>query len=216
VASLIYLTDDALPEALFARLSRRVRALGHERIRRTYQTPFWWPAGAPPSNVVEEAVAALGVPGRFAGVEWWLSRMRTSNVQVDFHQDRDEQLFLRTGRLVHPRWSSLLFLNRCRGGLLAVTREAPNEANPAKAPDVIDFALAAPRPNRFVRFEGRLTHGVLDSENQVPGARRPREPQLRLAIAINFWSRRPQGIPTFGESSHYRGLALAARNEPSR
>src|SRR5439155_402463 len=154
-----------------------------ERLTRTYQTPFWWAVGAEPSNVVELAARALleQVPARgIAGVEWWLSRMRTSNVQVDFHQDRDEQLALRGGRLLHPRWSSILFLNRCQGGLLAVTRDPPNEDTPAKAPDRLDFELAAPRPNRFVWFDGRLTHGVLDSENQVPFARRPREGHLVL------------------------------------
>jgi hypothetical protein len=132
--------------------------------------------------------------------------MRTSSVQVDFHQDRDEQLALRTGRLVHPRWSSILFLNRCRGGLLAVTGALPVEENPAKAPDRLDFALAAPRPNRFVWFDGALTHGVLDSENQIPGPRRRREPALRLAIAFNFWRKRPTGVPRYDETRIYRSL----------
>src|SRR4051794_17884134 len=96
--ALLTVVDRALPPALFTRLARAVRALGTERLRSTYQTPFWWPLDAEPTNLVELAIAKLATRvAPAAGAEWWLSRMRTSNVQVDFHQDRDEQLFLRTG-----------------------------------------------------------------------------------------------------------------------
>lgn len=198
--------EGALPAALFARLLRAVRGLGESGLRTTYQTTFWLPSSAAPSCVVEEAVAALWLPGRYAGAEWWLSRMRTSNVQVDFHRDRDERLALSGGPDVHPARSSVLFLNRCRGGLLAVTAEPPNPKNPAMAPDRLELDFAEPAPNRFVHFDGRLTHGVLDARNQIPGARLPRERSLRLAVIINFWRARPHGVPLFSESRAYRSL----------
>lgn len=198
--------DGALPGALFRRLLRAVRALGESGLRTTYQTTFWMPRGEDPSCVVEEAVQALWLPGRFAGAEWWLSRMRTSNVQVDFHRDRDEKLALAGGPQVHPARSSVLFLNRCRGGLLAVTAEGPNPKNPAMAPDRLELDFAKPHPNRFVHFDGRLTHGVLDARNQLPGGRLPRERALRLAVIVNFWRRRPHGVPRFVESRAYRKL----------
>jgi hypothetical protein len=208
----LWLHEEALPPPLFARLRRRLFSLGEERLRASYQTTFWHPFAEPPDDVVAEAALALKVllprQAGLRGVEWWLSRMRTSNVQVDFHQDRDERLMRATGKMVHPTYSSLLFLNRCRGGLLAVTDALPNEANRAMAPDRGDFDLVAPRPNRFAVFRGHLTHGVLDSANQIPGVRRPREARLRWAIAINFWDHRPTETPTFGESSHYRKLGL--------
>lgn len=191
---------------MFARLLRAVRGLGESALRTTYQTTFWFPRGAQPSCVVEEAIARVWLKGTFAGVEWWLSRMRTSNVQVDFHRDRDEKLALSGGREVHPARSSVLFLNRCRGGLLAVTREAPNPLNPALAPDVHDFDFAQPAPNRFVWFDGSLTHGVLDARNQIPGRRLPREKALRLAVIANFWRARPTGVPRFADSRAYRSL----------
>jgi hypothetical protein len=43
------------------------------------------------------------------GVEWWLSRMWTHDVRVDFHRDRDERLALAGGPARHPRLSSVLF-----------------------------------------------------------------------------------------------------------
>ncbi|MBS1148599.1 MAG: hypothetical protein H6Q89_297 [Myxococcaceae bacterium] len=209
--ALVQLSDHALPAAQFARLRKAIEDLGEQRLRHTYQTTFWFDFAAPPSNLVEQAIVALrpSVPGKFAGAEWWLSRMRTSNVQVDFHRDRDERLALGGGPQVHPARSSVLFLNRCRGGLLAVTRAPPNPRNPAMAPDRLAFDLVQPLPNRYVWFDGRLTHGVLDAENQIPGRRMPPEPSLRLTIAINFWKRRPTGIPRFADRRIYSQLLLS-------
>ncbi len=208
--SLVTIVDRALPERTFEALRRAVTALGRERRRESYQTTFWFDFTQPPSNLVERATLRLRgqLPSaRLAGVEWWLSRMRTSNVKVDFHRDRDNALFDATGRERHPRFSSLLYLNRVQGGLLAVTRSPPNPDNPACAPDAHDFDLVEPTPNRFTFFSGALTHGVLDARNQVPGQRLPTERRWRLAIAINFWARRPRAVPTFTDSRHYRSLA---------
>ena len=74
-----------------------------------------------------------------------------------------------------------------------------------------DEDLVEPRPNRYVWFDGRLTHGVLDAENQLPGRRLPREPRLRLTVAINFWPKRPRGVPRFDERRLYPPLARLGR-----
>ncbi len=211
---LVTIIDDALPEAAHRALKRAIVRLGTERIVVGYQTTFWFPFDAEPSNRVEQAVLALAalLPVKqrrgVTGVEWWLSRMRTSNVKVDFHRDRDNARFDETGEEMNPRVSSLLYLSASRGGLLAVTREDPNPENLAFAPDVHDFDFVMPRPNRFTFFDGQLTHGVLDAHNEIPGRKLPREPKLRLAIAVNFWAERPWGVPLFRASHHYRGLAL--------
>lgn len=206
---LVRIVDRALPAALFRRVRDSIVNLGSERLVAGYQTTFWFDLESEPSNVIEEAALVLKprLKTRATGVEWWLSRMRTSNVKVDFHRDRDNARFDDDGVEVHPRISSLLYLNACRGGLLAVTREDPNPENQAFAPDAHDLDFVAPRANRFTWFRGDLTHGVLDAENQIPGKRLPREPELRLAIAINFWAQRPRRVPTFAESRHYRALA---------
>lgn len=208
----VTLVDDALPAPLFRRLLAGVRRLGQERLRSSYQTTFWRPLAAPAQNTVDLAVDALrrrlGARLRgVEGVEWWLSRMRTSNVQVDFHQDRDNALFARTGRLRHPTWGSVLYLNRCRGGLLAVTREPVNPKNPALAPDRHDFDLVAPAPNRFTFFPGHLTHGVLDARGEIPHRRLPTERSWRLAVAINWWAQPPEGVAPYSAQRHYRALA---------
>jgi hypothetical protein len=208
---LVSIIDDALPPALFRSLKRRIVGLSKERVRSTYQTTFWFDLAERPQNLVELAVSSIRPhlrPQKALGVEWWLSRMRTSNVKIDFHVDRDNHLFAETKRLSHPLISSLLYLNRCRGGLLAVTREPPNQTNLACAPDRLSFDFVEPKPNRFTFFDGTLTHGVLDSLNELPGKRRKTEPDFRLAIAMNFWARRPRKIPKFSEGNTYRALAI--------
>jgi hypothetical protein len=210
--ALVHVVDGALPPATFEALRRAVRRLGDERLRRSYQTTCWYALDAPATNIIEDAARSLRAhlpPARLrrvTGVEWWLSRMRTSNVQVDFHRDRDNARFDECGVEVNPRLSTVLYLNRCRGGLLAVTSDPPNPDNQALAPDRHDFDLVEPQPNRLAWFDGRLTHGVLDARNRIPGARLPRERSLRLAIAINFWEARPWRVPTFDELGVYRRL----------
>jgi hypothetical protein len=207
---LVDVVDAALPLALLRKLRRGVLALGTKGIRRTYETTFWFALDARPAALPELAILSLA--GRFSdagarGVEWWLSRMWTHDVRVDFHRDRDERLALGGGPERHPRLSSVLFLNRVRGGALAVTRQAPDPRNPALVPLPLEADLVGPRPNRFVAFDGRLTHGVLDARNGVPAGRLQERGELRLTLVMNGWARRPHGVPTFAEAGIYRPLA---------
>jgi hypothetical protein len=210
-APLARLFDGALPDPLFRRLARAVKSLGAERLRETYQTTFWFGLGPPACLAEEVALAVLPrvralAPGPVAGTEWWLTRMRTSDVQVDFHQDRDELLFARTGRTRCPVLGSVLYLNRCRGGLLAVTAQPADDAHPARAPIPFDGDLVRPWPNRLVLVPGDATHGVLDAKGHFPDRKlRPATP-LRLGLVMNWWGRRPEGRPTFAEAGVYVGL----------
>ncbi len=213
----VTIVEPALHPVEFARLRRRIVRLGAERRRESYQTTFWFDLSEQPCNVVERVVLGL-MPrisparrARVIGVEWWLSRMRTSNVKLDFHVDRDNALFDDTGRTVRPVTSSLLYLTSSVGGLLAVTTKKPDPSRVACAPDTDDFDLVEPRPNRFVFFDAKLTHGVLDARNELPLRRLPTQRAWRIGIAINLWHRRPRRVPTFSESIHYRGLAEGPR-----
>ncbi|HVE86722.1 MAG TPA: hypothetical protein VND93_27885, partial [Myxococcales bacterium] len=207
---------------LFAQVARAVLAVGNERLERTYQTTFWFPLSQRPRSVVEEAALALArrlpraVRAHVTGVEWWLSRMRTSDVPVDFHRDHDIRRARRGRGVAHPVLSSVLFLNRARGGLLAVTADPPDPRRPSCAPARLDrMDLVRPSPNRFAAFDGRLTHGVLDHRNQVPDRARPKASErargpLRLAIILNWWTSRPWSVPRFADLRAYPPLALAA------
>jgi hypothetical protein len=134
--------------------------------------------------------------------------MQTTDVRVDFHRDRDEHLALRTGREIHPRWSSVLFLNRCRGGLLAVTRASPNPQRPSHAPDRLELDLVNPAPNRFAFFSGDLTHGVLDANNRIPEAPLRGSVPWRLAVVFNWWHRAPEVVRPWSQRRIYRSLGV--------
>ena len=211
---LVQLFEPALSAASFRALRRAVARIGQERLRRTYQTTFWFDLGRP-TSVAEEAILELldRLPTRrgVTGAEWWLSRMKTTDVQVDFHRDRDEKRALAGRGEVHPTFSSALFLNRARGGALAVTDQPPCDDNPARAPQRLSLDLVAPRPNRFALFDGRLAHGVLDANNQIPSGRLQGPARMRLALIVNWWPRRPMGVPEFAEATFYRALRKPTR-----
>jgi hypothetical protein len=211
--TLVQVHDAALPPELFRRLRRAVVALGTSGLARTYRRSFWYELDAAPRAVTEEAALAIAdrLPRRAGvrGVEWWLSRMRTTDVQVDFHRDRDDRLAEAGGPEISPTWSTVLFLNRCRGGLLAVTAQDPDDDRPARAPLPLDADLVRPWPGRLVVFRGNLTHGVLDARNRIPTGPLPWRAPLRLALVANYWRSRPTGVPPFDIRGIYRGLALA-------
>jgi hypothetical protein len=220
--SAVHLREGALPAALFRRVNGGVRALGGERLQSTYQTTFWFDL-VRPSSIVEEAIVSLRrfLPESFAGVEWWLSRMYTNRIRVDFHRDRDERRSLRGGAIRHPRVSSVLFLNRVRGGALAVTAQAPDPRHPCCVPLPLDAELIAPRPNRLVWFAGSLTHGVLDAANRVPQGVPRSKGELRLSVVMNWWTTRPLAVPTFADSGVYaplraRGTASSTGSRSAR
>ena len=188
---------------------RRARAaiarLGSERVRESYFTTFWLPRGAPPANVLEEAVLdlwALARPRGCAGAEWWIGRAYTTRIPVEFHFDQD----VKGRRLRHPRVSSVLFFNSVRGGQLAVTEQVPG------APRATRLQTVAPRRNRYAVFRGDLLHGVLDARGRTPGGalKGPRG-RMRVTLVVNYWDRRPTGVPTWTESGLYRLLGARTR-----
>lgn len=212
---LLQIHDAALPEALFRRLWRKVRALGDERLAQSYWTTFWFDLSAP-RNVVDEAVLALRAKfpalGRGAkGVEWWLGRTDLRRVPIELHCDRDNALFAATGRLRHPQHSSVLYFNRVKGGALLVTDQRPSrDGTRLVPPEPTDWALASPRPNRFVVFGGDRLHGVLDRHNQLPTRPLPGPPTpLRYALIVNWWKARPRAVEPWS-GRVYSSLAARA------
>ena len=160
------------------------------------------PRGEPATNPVEEAVLALwrlaAPDARCAGAEWWIGRSYTNDVPVGFHFDQD----VRAARgLRHPLESSVFFFNRVRGGQLAVTDQRAGrrgEPTPAAAGDL---HVVAPRSNRYAVFDGGLFHGVLDARGRTPGRKRPGpRGRLRVTLVVNFWDRRPAGVPRWRDA----------------
>jgi hypothetical protein len=197
----INLYQDALPNPLFRRLVRAVRAVGTERMEdmSSYSTTFWFPLGAKPTNVVEESINTLRTlarPGpKCIGMEWWLGRLHYGE-SLPFHTDRDRSLRKQTGQIVHPLWSSILYLNRFPSSPTLVLDQI-------LSPDGNSWIPPAPKsgraldavPNHYAAFRGDLRHGVVSSgAGQKPAGqyrKREKPPELRLTLLVNYWDRRP-------------------------
>jgi hypothetical protein len=203
---LVRVIDAALPSQLVRRARAAIARIGSERLRQSYFTTFWLPRGAVPAHAVEEAVLALwrlAGAGRCDGAEWWLGRAYTTDIPVEFHFDQDVKGRCRR----HPRLSSVFFFNSVRGGQLAVTDQVPGIRTATRLETV------APRRNRYAIFAGNLLHGVLDARGRSPGERvqGPRG-RLRLTLVVNYWDRRPTGVPTWTGSGIYRALRERPRS----
>ena len=197
----ISLFEDALPEPLFRRLVYAVEAVGTERMENmgSYSTTFWLPAGAKPANVVEECVeqlCALIQPGRDCmGMEWWLGRLKRGE-SLAFHTDRDRSLRKQTGQVVHPLWSSILYLNRFPSSPTIVLDQVLSPDGKSWIPPQATsrWSLEAV-PNHYAVFRGDLRHGVVAnkaaSDTAGPSGETSLAPDLRLTLLVNYWNHRP-------------------------
>ncbi|MGZ6143457.1 MAG: hypothetical protein ACXWLM_08965 [Myxococcales bacterium] len=188
-SALVRVIEGALPDELVRRARRAIARLGSERMRESYFTTFWLPRDAAPANVIEEAVLALAKKARVrahSGMEWWIGRAYADRMPIEFHFDHD----VKGGKLRQPIVSSVFFFNSVRGGQLAITDQTPRKAEADRLETV------KPRRNRYALFAGKLFHGVLAG----PGER------LRVTLVVNYWRRRPAGVPGWAESSIYRAL----------
>jgi len=197
----INLFTDALSKPLFRRLVHAIEAVGEERMEDmgSYNTTFWFPLGAGPSNIVEQCVSKLCAavrPGpKCIGMEWWLGRLKYGE-SLPFHTDRDRSLRKQTGEIVHPLWSSILYLNRFPSSPTIVYDQV-------LAPDGQSWIPPKPRagraleavPNHYAVFRGDLRHGVVANGSGHKTTSRSTEakksPALRLTLLINYWQRRP-------------------------
>ena len=194
------LFKDALPKPLFRQLAGAVQAVATERMENmgSYNTTFWFPLGAKPANIAEECISklcALVRPGpKCIGMEWWLGRLKYGE-SLNFHTDRDRSLQKQTGEIVHPLWSSILYLNRFPSTPTIVLDQVlgpdgkswvPPEPKSGKALDAV--------PNEYAVFRGDLRHGVVaNGAKKPPGRSRKtkKSPELRLTLLVNYWDRRP-------------------------
>jgi hypothetical protein len=128
-------------------------------------------------------------------MEWWLGRLKFGEA-LPFHTDRDRSLRHETGQIVHPLWSSILYLNRFPSSPTVVLDQVlspdgkswiPPEANSGRSLDAV--------PNHYVAFRGDLRHGVVGNGAGHKKASRSwdtqKSPELRLTLLVNYWDRRP-------------------------
>jgi hypothetical protein len=195
----IHLFEDALPKPFFRRLVAAVQAVGMERMEDmgSYSTTFWFARGAKPTNIVEECVSkllALVRPGpECIGMEWWLGRLKYGE-SLAFHTDRDRSLRHQTGQIVHPLWSSILYLNRFPSSPTIVLDQVLGPDGKSWVPPVAGSGTSLEAvPNHYAVFRGDLRHGVVanGADSKKHSLRAEKLADLRLTLLVNYWDRRP-------------------------
>jgi hypothetical protein len=196
--ALIAHTAQALPDTTLAQLRSAVAmATRPDRLdgRSPYHYTFWYALDTPPRNLVEAAVRDhlvhhIPAPVREAavGVEWWLGRLTPpydANFEFGLHRDIGEDP--RTGELVSPTLSSVMYLTEVADGPLLVFGSEP-------VLDAPDREHAFPAENLYVTFPGHLWHAVgnrADVHPEPPAAPEHRE---RLTVLVNWWTYQPGDI----------------------
>ena len=141
-------------------------------------------------------LCALVEPGpRCIGMEWWLGRLRYGE-SLPFHTDRDRSLRKQTGEIVHPLWSSILYLNRFPSSPTIVYDQVLSSDGNSWVPPEPTFGKALEAvPNDYAVFRGDLRHGVVaNGAGETPPDQQKKTkpaPELRLTLLVNYWDRRP-------------------------
>jgi len=157
-----------------------------------YRTTFWYPLERDPENAFESLVRSLqplaNPSAQVIGVEWWFSVLSTNATPqwlLPCHFDRNDLLENDVRKLKHPELSSVLFLNPVAYGELVITDQVLTE-NGTRPKQPYDMRFIHPKRNLYAVFPGHLYHGVLGR------MWRPiKTAQLRITMAINWWTERP-------------------------
>jgi peptidoglycan pentaglycine glycine transferase (the first glycine) len=175
----------AFPESHF----RRLLAEGF----RFYQTTFWYPLDRAPENVFESIVHSLRPLAQpsaaVIGVEWWFSVMLTNSTPqwlLPCHFDRNDLDEKDLQKIRHPETASVLFLTPVPYGELVITDQVLTDKGPQpQQPNDMHFVI--PKANRYATFPGHLYHGVIGRM-----WRPVKDTKLRITMAVNWWSERPE------------------------
>jgi|GEM_PF-221167 len=193
----VRLFDPAIPRREFDALryafpESHVRRLLQEGFR-FYQTTFWYPLDRAPENVFESLVQhlrPLAQPSaRVIGVEWWFSVTQTNSTPqwlLPGHFDRADLDEQDPRKIRHPERGSVLFLGSVPYGELVITDQVLTDKGPLpREPQGMRFI--SPKANRYATFPGNLYHGVIGRM-----WRPVKDTKLRIAMAVNWWTEKPQ------------------------
>ncbi len=177
---------NALSLEAFRELRREVRRLAEAGTAGGFH---WFPFGSEPGGVVERAIVRLrrlARPGSpCAGAEWWI-RGEAASARKPLHFDKDELLFKQAGRLVHPAFASVLYLNALGGGTAVCDQTISSDGAVLSPPEPRASIAISPRANQYAIFPGGLIHGVIPAR-ATPKARAT----MRITLLVNYWTRPP-------------------------
>ncbi len=139
------------------------------------------------------------------GAEYW-TQTYTQGRGLAFHVDKDEHAMKTRGEMINPRYSSVLYLTGGEQGgsdgrlrvqsPTVITDEHYDQERRRMVP--VDFptesCLVFPKANRYLVFDGRAGHGVLDLGHQVDDKDVDGGDDVRMTFLVNWWVRQPEGV----------------------
>jgi hypothetical protein len=190
--------ENALPLSLVESVRHDAEVLNSKEgkyalLKNNKRLTRWLPRGQRPRNVLEEAVLWLEKivrPGRdgtpYVGAEYWVQRVKGVGGDIGFHLDKDESVASNKHYLLHPEFSSILYLTNTGGCTLILDQHSPdgNGYDPVKADE---GELVCPQANKYAIFNGTLLHGVMPGPS-YPGADEP----YRITFLVNWWPVKPE------------------------
>jgi hypothetical protein len=189
---------DCLPPPLHAELLERLN-LGlftamHRSGFKFYHSTFWYPVGRAPSHLIERVIEvlreAVQPSAQVVGVEWWFSVLRTNASPqwlLPCHFDRNDIDEQDPRNVRHPQWGSVFFFNEVPYGELVITDQVIDHQGLPSPDQPRHMRFVPPGINRYAVFPGHLYHGVIGR------MWRPREDdQLRVTMAVNWWTEQPR------------------------
>ena len=191
--------EEALQRSLFERIVSAVREVGDERLKRNYNTTFWYPNEAEPGNaaeqVIEELIRLADPPAECIGTEWWLGRLGYGE-KLPLHFDRDLTRSRKFGEHVYPIYGSIYYLNTFPSSPTLILGQVPGPDPRTKVPAEPEFRESIGAvANRYAVFPGNLRHGVKPTRESVRESRREgageQPARVRLCLLVNYWHCRP-------------------------
>lgn len=162
---------------------------------------YWLPRGAAARCLIEQMVLAViatdtqsGVDmSQVAGVEYWAHEGGFQPVHYDFDEFYYDTGPPDGGAWPTPLFSSVTFLAAGSGAPTFILGQRQDGADDAP-PVPTEAALVAPKPNKHLRFDGALAHGVLGAdEDEDRTEEAARSGAARTTLLVNYWAERPHG-----------------------
>ena len=138
-----------------------------------------------PANAIDRLLySLLPLTGRtdLKSCEWWVhQRAAGRGIGHELHYDCEEGTMERSGRVLHPAVSSVLYLSGAGDPTLVLeeTIDSPLEASAAH--------IVHPRLRDFLTFDGELLHGVLPGPFAHAGSKSG-APEQRLTLLVAWYA----------------------------
>jgi len=156
-------------------------------------TTFWVGASSKPRTTLERlALEIFRFHSRSAqfdpassGVEWWTQVIHTGD-DIGFHWDRDYDMEVDAGLLIHPHVATVTYLSTSGAPTLVIKHASPLTPGDSLCGKAQQVHACVPKKGCHLSFDGRMLHGAPSSLSAlVDGSSSKGE--KRVTFLANIW-----------------------------